>query len=138
MNKTFKLIVRTPEKDVYSAEVHGVSFSSEGGDMEVFADHAGLTATLAFSPLVIDEGEGSTDEFVVRNGMFLFDNEGNEAVLLAMHAEKKSEVSLQTVKEYMQFIEEQLAEGKDLSDFQIQYLEGEKLAVQQQMDEVEA
>lgn len=101
--------------------------------MQLFAHHASLTATIAFSPIKIEE-EGTKEElFFVRRGLFLFDNKANTATLLALTGEKRSEISHQTAKEYFEFLEQQLREGHDLSEYQILYLEGEKLAVEQQI-----
>lgn len=135
MQETFELSIRTPNQDIFSGEVQGLKISTEGGDMEVFANHASVTASLLFTPVVVTTDK--EEEFIARNGLFLFDNASNKATILALNCEKKSEVSHQTVKEYLQFIETQLAEGKDLSDFQILYLKGEQLAVEQQMEGME-
>lgn len=136
MNETFKISIRTPNEEVFAGDATGLKISTEGGDMEAFADHASVTASLLFSPIVVSTSD-KEEEFIARNGLFLFDNASNSATILALSCEKKSEVSHQTVKDYLAFIEKQLEEGKDLSDFQILYLKGEKLAVQQQMDEME-
>jgi len=134
--KTFQLTIRTPENKLFKGEVSGVSFTSEGGDMEVFAHHSSVTAALAFSPLVLNVNE-KKEVFMLRNGLFLFDNKANEATFLALYAEKRSEVSQKTVKEYVAFLEEQLKKGEDMSEFQILYLRGEKLAVEQQIKALE-
>lgn len=135
MEEKFHLSIRTPNEDIFSGEAYGLHISSEGGDMEVFANHASVTASLLFSPVVVKSDKD--EEFIARNGLFLFDNQANKATILALNCEKKSEVSHQTVKEYLEFVEKQLAEGKELSDFQILYLKGEKLAVEQQMEEMQ-
>ena len=136
MNETFELSIRTPNEDIFTGDASGLKLSTEGGDMEVFANHASVTASLMFSPIVVDTGD-KQEEFVARNGLFLFDNASNRATILTLNCEKKSEVSHQTVQEYLQFINKQLAEGADLSDFQILYLKGEKLAVEEQMEELQ-
>lgn len=131
-NHTFKLIIRTPEATLYEAEVDSVYLGTEGGDLQCFAQHASLTGTIAFSPVIVEQ-EGKEEHFMVRNGLFLFDNKKNEAVVLALHGEKQSEIKEQTVKEYLQYVEDQLARGEDLTELQVLYLKGEKLAVEQQL-----
>lgn len=133
MDNTFTLTIRTPEGDVFGGKATSVSLSTEGGDMQCFAGHASVTASVGFSPVVV-EFEGGTESYLARNGMFLFHNKSNKAVLLALHAEAQSEVSEKTVQEYMEWINEKLASGESLSDFQLQWLEGEKLAVQKQLN----
>ncbi|MBI4231881.1 hypothetical protein HY605_01500 [Candidatus Peregrinibacteria bacterium] len=131
----FKLTIRTPYEEAYSAEVNSVYLSTEGGDMQAYENHASVTATVLFSPVVIEE-DGKEEHFMVRNGIFLFDNDKNEALILAGSCEKTSQISYQTVEEYAKFIDQQLAEGKDLSEFQILYLKNEKVAVEAQMEVV--
>jgi F0F1-type ATP synthase epsilon subunit len=136
MEQTFKLTIRTTDGDFYLGEVKSLQLSSEGGDMQIYSNHASVTASFLFSPLVVEEAGGLTEAYVLRNGVFSFDNDNNKALIMALHAEKKSEVSEKTVMEYLAYIEEQLASGADLSDFQVLYLKGQKLAVQKQVGEV--
>jgi len=131
----YPFIIRTPEGHVLEADVKSISLTTEGGDIQCLANHASLTGSVAFSPVVVDMGE-HTETYMVRNGMFLFDNKTGSASLLVLAAEKKSEMSMETVKEYHDFIVEKLKAGEDLSEYQIKYLEGEKLAVQQQLEMV--
>lgn len=134
---TFHLSVRTPGEDLYVGETKSIAFSAEEvGSMQLFAHHASLTATIAFSKVVIEEGE-KEENFLVRKGLFLFDNVTNTGRLLALHCEKRSEISHQTAKEYMAFLIEQLEKGGDMSEFQLLYLEGEKFAVEQQLKTLE-
>jgi serine/threonine-protein kinase RIO1 len=49
-----------------------------------------------------------------------------------MYCEEQSQVSYQTTDEYFKFLTAELAKG-DLSDFQVLYLKGEKLAVEKQI-----
>lgn len=137
MEESFKLIIRTPEQTILDDQVKMLHLATEGGEIEVYANHSSLTATIAFSPVEVQTNHDKDESYMVRNGVFLFDNETNTAAILALHCEHKSEVSHQTIKEYADFIESELAKGKELSDFQILYLKGEKLAVEQQMKEVE-
>lgn len=132
----FHLTIRTPFEEAYNGEVDSVYLSTEDGDMQAFENHASVTASIAFAPVIVAEGN-KEENFMVRNGLFLFDNEKNEAVILVNSCEKKSEISMQTVAEYAKFIEEQLAAGKDLSDFQVLYLKNERVAVEEQMKEME-
>lgn len=137
MSKEFNypFIIRTPEGNVFESDVKSVSITTEGGDIQCLANHASLTGSVAFSPVVIELDE-LKETYMVRNGMFLFDNKMGSATLLVLAAEKKSEMSLETVQEYHDFIVEKLKSGEDLSEFQIKYLEGEKLAVEQQLEMV--
>lgn len=133
----FKLTIRTPYEESYCKEINSVYLSTEDGDMQAFENHASVTASILFSPVVIEE-DSKEEHFMVRNGIFLFDNDKNEALILAGSCEKTSEISYQTVEEYAKFITKQLEEGKDLSDFQILYLKNEKVAVEEQMEVIKS
>ncbi len=132
--ENFKLTIRTPEKEIYAQKVESMHFDSEGGEMEVFGNHASVTASIIFSPVIVKENSKNQDRYMARNGIFAFNNETNEATLLALHCEKDSEVNKKTAAEYLEFVKKQLAEGKDLSQFQILYLQGEKIAIEEQIE----
>ncbi len=132
-NNTFEFVIFTPEGSVIKSSVESVSLTLEGGDIQCLPNHASLTGSVEFSPVILKMKEGS-ETYMVRNGIFLFDNKSNRASLLVLSSEKKSEMSLETVKEYHDFIVERLKKGDDLSDFQIKYLEGEKVAVEKQLE----
>ncbi|MFT7183930.1 MAG: F0F1-type ATP synthase epsilon subunit [Oceanicoccus sp.] len=135
-NPKFNFIIRTPEGGTLDAQVESISLTTDGGDLQCFSGHAALTGSVAFSPVVIEMGEHQ-ETYMVRNGMFLFDNKTDKASLLVLSAEKKAEMQMSTVKEYHDFIVEKLKSGEDLSEYQIKYLEGEQLAVEQQIDMVQ-
>jgi F0F1-type ATP synthase epsilon subunit len=131
----FKLTLRTPEETILETDVRSVHFGAQGGEMEVFEDHASLTANVIFTPVEVVEKDGKKETFLVRSGIFTFDNSANSATMLAMYCKKQSEVNIVAVKEYRAFIEKQLAEGENMSDFQILYLKGEQIAVEKQISE---
>ncbi|HCW32667.1 MAG: hypothetical protein UT36_C0004G0047 [Candidatus Peregrinibacteria bacterium GW2011_GWF2_39_17] len=132
LSPTFKLNIRTPDQKIYENEARSISLNSDDGQMQIFANHASLTTSITFSKIVVTE-ENVEEIFMVRNGMLFINNQENTAILLALYCQKQSEVSHQTSKEYLEFLEKQLHDGSDLSEFQILYLEGEKLAVEQQL-----
>ncbi|EKD93880.1 MAG: hypothetical protein ACD_28C00035G0017 [uncultured bacterium] len=136
MTNAFKLTIRTPEGEVYHKEAKSIAFNDEDGQNQIFAHHASLTSTILFSHVIVEEEE-MEEKFLARNGLFLFNNQENTGLLLALYCEKKSEISHQTAAQYLKFLEKQLAEGNDLSEFQVLYLEGEKLAVEKQVSETE-
>jgi len=103
MENTFKLIIRTPQETVFEGEAEKIHFASDGGEMEVYANHASVTATLTFSPIKVKSGD-KEEEYLARSGIFLFENAENSATMLAIHCEKKSEINHQTIKEYADFI----------------------------------
>lgn len=129
----FQLIIRTPDKDVFEGKVSSLSFNTEVGRVQILAHHANFTTTLLFSPIKVEDPVDNRDQnFLARNGIFSFDHKKNEALLLCMYCEEQSEISYQTTEEYLKFLTAELAKG-DLSDFQVKFLKGERLAVEKQM-----
>lgn len=129
----FHLTIRTPEKDVFDGKVSSLSFNTEVGSVQILAHHANFTTTLQFSPVKVEDPADNRDQnFLARSGIFSFDHKKNEALLLCMYCEEQSEVNYQTADEYLKFLTAELAKG-DLSDFQVLYLKGEKLAVEKQV-----
>lgn len=129
----FHLLIRTPEKDIYEGNVSSFSFQSEEGWLQILAHHASFMTTMQFSPLRFEsESESRAESFLGRNGIFYFDHKKNSAVLLCLFCEEQSEISYKTAEEYLSFLTSELGKG-DLSDFQVTFLKGEKLAVEKQI-----
>lgn len=131
----FHLTIRTPYDDIFSGDINALTFEAENGEMQILDDHASITVSIAFSPVLI-EGPDFEDQFFGRNGLFLFDNDNNSGVLLFNHCEKKSEISFQSIKDYADFVTKQLEEGHQMSEFQLLFLKNEKVAVEKQMEEL--
>lgn len=128
---TFKLKIRTPEKEVFSGEVESFSFSAEDGRVQILPHHAHYTTTLEFSTMAV-QSEDKILVFDARNGMFTFDHQKNEGALLCLYCEETSETSFKNAQEYLAFLRTELEKG-DLSDYEVKYLVGERLAVEKQM-----
>lgn len=132
----FKLIIRTPYEEVYRGEANAITFANEEGELQILEDHASMTATLDFSHILVEE-ENRDETFIGRKGIFTINNEENEALMLLAYCEKESEVDYATVAQYVEFIEKQLKEGHDLSEFQKLYLRNERVIVKKQMEIME-
>lgn len=134
MENKFKLVIQTPEKPVFDGEARSIALTLEGGRVVVMANHASMVGTVKFtSATVVTGSDEETERFIVRQGVLNFDNASNTCRLMAYYCEKESEVSIEDAKEYLEFIESELAKGSDLSEFQIEYLENEKIAVNKQL-----
>lgn len=136
MENKFKLSIRTPQEDIFEGEVEGIHFASEQENLEVFANHSSLTSSMTFAPITVKVSENKSEKYYVRNGLFLFENDSNQAKILAINCEKSSEINKQSAAEYLKTISEQLEKGEDLSEFQILYLQGEKIAIEKQLEEL--
>ena len=128
---TFKLIIRTPEKEVFNGDVQSLSFDAEDGRVQILPLHAHYTTTMLSSVMKL-QCEDRALEYMARSGMFTFDHKKNEGLMLCLACEEVSETSYKNAQEYLEFLRTELAKG-DLSDFEIKYLKGEKLAVEKQV-----
>lgn len=137
MHNTFKFTIRTPQAEVTSQDVESVYVTTEDGDMMLMPDHASFSGVVSFSPIILRNGE-QEHSFVAKRGVLFFSNLRNEATLLASQCDKKEDLNYEGLKGYLQLIEEKLKSGDtdSLSDFQMKFLEGERLALVQQMEEV--
>lgn len=135
MPHTFHLTIRTPDENIFDADVISVRLMSELGAMTVLAKHASLTASVLFTPIYI-KTEHAEEEFMARRGILYFSNEENKAVLLCLTVEKKMEMSYTTAEEYLKFIKEKLSKGENLSEFQLIHLKTEKMAVERQIEQL--
>jgi F0F1-type ATP synthase epsilon subunit len=131
--KTFKLTIRTPEKQVYSGKAQFLKLFTETGLIKLFHGHADLTATVNFSPVIFADESGNEEDYVARRGLLRVDCRGNSMDLMVFDCSLKAELSPLHAKEYLKFIEAELAKGTDLSDFKVKYLAEEKLVVEKQL-----
>lgn len=100
--------------------------------MEIKANHATTVGTILFSKMIVSTEEGN-DEYIVQRGMLFVSQENKAVQVLAYQCKKIEEIEYKSAKEYLDFVEKQLAEGADLNDFQMQYLENEKIAMVKQV-----
>jgi F0F1-type ATP synthase epsilon subunit len=134
MTKSFKLVVRTPEAEVEDRDVQSIKVTTEGGEMMVLPGHADLSGSILFSRLEV-KGEGFEESYMVRRGLIFVDREKNRTTIMAYSCDKVEDVDFTSVEEYLKMVNERLAAGEELSDFQLSYLEGEKLAVTRQLEQ---
>lgn len=135
MSKLFDLTIRTPEKLAFKGKVKYITLQSEGGLLKILPKHASLTGSITYSPLVFQDENDNEESLVVKNGIVIVSNEKNQVTLMVMDSLKKTELSPTTAKEYLEYIKEQLAAGKDLSDFKIKFYEDEKYVLEKQLKE---
>lgn len=68
MAKSFKLMIITPEKVVYDAEVTSVVAPGDLGYLGVLADHAPLITSLKSGNLEITDANGSKTTMILSSG----------------------------------------------------------------------
>lgn len=136
MANTLQLTVRTPEAGIIEQEVNSLKVMTEGGELEIFPQHASLTGSILFGKLDVRTEEGEK-EYLVQRGVLFVSVESNSVQLLCYSCKEMQDIEYKTAKEYLDFIEEKLKAGEDLNEFQFQYLEKEKIAMVQQISVLE-
>lgn len=134
--KSFKLTIETPEGTILKeVDVNNVQFQAEDGALQVYSHHVSFMTSLKYSSLQLNYDETNSETYIVRSAIFNFNNKNNSATLVAEYCQLKSEISPESVKDYLAYIQEQLAKGTDLSKVQLVYLENEKFAVEKMLQE---
>lgn len=132
MSNTFHLSVRTPENEIISKEVSSIKVSTENGPMVVYPKHSSLSGTIEFSRLFVRTDAGET-EYLVKNGVVFISVQENSTRIMCFSCQETKDIEFKTAAEYLQYVEEQLKAGADLNDFQMKYLENEKIAMVKQL-----
>lgn len=133
MAKKFKLSIETPEGTVLNQEVESITLNAEDGQIQVLAKHISFMTSIKYSRVSILIDDENSETLLCRNAVFTFNNDTNEGKLIAEYCKFETEVSTESITDYLKFLEEQLAKGNDLSQFQLVYLENEKFAVKKMM-----
>ena len=128
----FQLEIQSPLHSVFSGEVAKVHMRSDGGDMELMAKHADLTTSISFSPLVVQHGE-LTEIFILRNAIACFDNRANKLTILALYAQLDKQVDVSGSQDMLLQIKDMLKNPEKLNQYQIKYLENQKIALEKQL-----
>lgn len=137
MSKTFDLVIRTPEKEVYQGKVQAVKLVTEEGLIKILPNHASLTGTIAYSPIMLTDAHGTEDDYVARRGLLRVSNEEKSVDIMVFDCTPTKELDPMSAREYLKFLEKELAEGVDVSEFKLAYLKEEKLVVEKQLKNTE-
>lgn len=126
--------LRTPTSVLFDGEAQALRLKTDLGRMEVLPDHATLVGTILYSKVYVHHGD-TEEKFVIRQGSVSVD-EKNNATVLAYEAHKEAELSVENMNDYLEYIAKQLEEG-GLNDYQVQFLEKRRAALQEELDESE-
>jgi len=130
---TIKLNIRTPEKEVFTGDVTKVKFSDETGELTILPHHASMTCTIDFSALIFTLADGTEEDFMMKRGIAMVYNKQNRVDIDVLECVKTGEMSPVTAEEYLKFVMDKLEKRQDLSRFQLDYLEEEKLVIEKQI-----
>lgn len=129
---SIKLSIRTPENEAFSGQVTKISFRSEEGDLEVFPGHADIAASILFSPLRVVGENGTEEDFIAKRGVANVSADGKEMQIMVLDCTPTKELREVTPGEYLKFVEQQLENKSDLSNFTLSFYEEEhKMLLQQ-------
>jgi F-type H+-transporting ATPase subunit epsilon len=104
----FELV--SPEKHLFSGEVHSVVVPGAEGQFTVLKDHAPVMTTLKPGVVVVTRGEGKVEKLFVRGGFA--DVSGAGFTILAEQAVPLSEVDVAKVDADIKDAREDLADAK--------------------------
>jgi F0F1-type ATP synthase epsilon subunit len=133
---SFKLSIETPEGTLLKeVDVNNIKLQAEDGALQVFAHHQSFMTSVQYSSTEVSYAEDNSETYIVRSGIFNFNNKTNSATLVAEFCQLKSEINPESIKDYLSYIQSQLKSGADLSKVQLVYLENEKFAVEKMLQD---
>lgn len=136
MQNKFNLILRTPAEELVNREVESVYLTTEEGDLMLMPGHSALAGSISYSKIVLKDG-GHEETYLAYSGIVFFSNDRNEAHVLVQRATLKDKVDYDGLKTYLKLVQERIENGQDLSDLHIRFLEGERVALVQGLEEGE-
>ena len=130
MQNKFKVILRTPQEELVDREVESVYLTTEEGDLVLMPGHSALAGAISYSKVILKD-ENHLEEYLTYSGVVFFSNTNNEARILVQRATLKDKVDYDGLRTYLKLVQERIANGQDLSDIHIRFLEGERVALVQ-------
>lgn len=129
----FQLTIQTPIETLFEGTVDSLRIKTDLGRMEVLPDHATIVGMILYSK-VFARHSGQEEKFIIRHGSVSVDEKGNTTVL-ALEAHKEAEMTVKTMEEYLQYLGEQLKNPDQFNDYQKQFLEEQRDALQQGIED---
>ncbi len=120
--------LKTPTKTLYKGEADSVRLSTDLGRLELLPDHATLVGTILFSKAYVKHGSVE-EKFVIRQGSVLVDKDNNCSIL-AIEADKESEISIDSMKSYLTYLDEQLQADGRYNDYQMKFLREQHASIE--------
>lgn len=124
-----KVRVLSPVAELYDGEADSLHLATETGEMGVLPGHATLIGLIDFCVLKVQNGE-KIEEYFVRNGNLMIEEDGETVRVLGHSIEQKSNMSIKSLEDYMNFILDRLSDTSRLSKYQIAFLEDQKSGVE--------
>ncbi|HBU27548.1 TPA: hypothetical protein DEB00_00335 [Candidatus Uhrbacteria bacterium] len=132
---TFRLQLVTPVETLFDGAVDSVRLKTDLGRMEVLPNHATLVGTILYSK-VYSRHLGVEEKYIIRHGSVQVNKQG-DVTILALEAHKESEMTVKTMEEYLHFLAEQLDDPHAFNDYQKQFLQDQREALEHAIADVE-
>ena len=130
---TFHLTIKTPTETLFDGAVDSVRVKTDLGRMEVLDQHATFVGMTRYSKIYL-RVDGKEQGFVVRQGTITVDESGKVAVL-ALFGDKWSEMTVKTMEQYLHYLKEQLENPDQFNEYQKQFLEEQRKALEEGITE---
>ena len=105
------LDIVTPEKNVFSADVHYFHIPTVSGSVGVYPRHMPIVTGLDIGELTVDDGNGNREVLFVGGGFLEVDDK--KAVVLAKSAEKREDIDVARAQQAKERAEKRLANRTD-------------------------
>ena len=132
--KNFTLTIRTPDREIYSGKVDYVKLVTDLGLIKILPGHADMVATVTYTPVQFHDDENREFSYIVKRGLARISLATKSMELMVFDAFETAEADEVSIKEYLEFLENELKKGNDLSDFKIKYLTEEKIVIEKQLN----
>lgn len=106
---TFQLLIATPERQVYQAQVDSVTLPTVTGEITVLPRHTPVSTILKHGEMIIRK-EGKTEPYAVSGGFI--EVQPNKVVVLADTAEHVTEIDEQRAEEARQRAKKSMEEKR--------------------------
>lgn len=122
LTESFTLTITSPLGKAYSGQAICLTLQSDDGEIQILPGHTGLLSTFTASRLEIFEQQ-KRQEFILHQGLIKVSQDGTKVEIAAMAAEPVESVRIESLEEYIKFVEKSMENRESLSGFQIRYLE---------------
>lgn len=122
MKNSFLLTIATPEGVIFEGNSVGFVVESDEGQIQILPGHLGLLTSFTFSKSEVMV-EGGRHEFLLRQGILKVSKSGERVEVVAFQAVRLESVRVESLEEYLSFVEDALKSHKNLTGYKIRYLE---------------
>jgi len=123
------LTLKTPFLELLDEAVEMVIADTDEGQLTFLPEHASVSGAITAGKIEV-RWAGHDKTYFARQGVFDLDNHTGKLKIMVLECELVSDIEIQSVKEHLQEIENDLANPGELSEMKYRYLADEKVAVE--------